>query len=68
MDERVVLARLEDRCNNTRVENQVLILRLNTKLNTLNCKSSVPMTIYLMSVRCVLHVLYVLCVVRRGTL
>jgi hypothetical protein len=50
MDERVVLARLVDRCNSTGCKNQVVILRLNTKLNTMSCKSLLPNAIYLISV------------------
>jgi hypothetical protein len=44
---RGVLARLEDRCNNTVVEKQVLILRLNTKLSTMTIRVHCPVSIYL---------------------
>ena len=44
---RGVLARLEDRCNNTVAENQSVVLAYCTKFNTMNRKGSLPMSIYL---------------------
>lgn len=45
-----MLVPLEDRCNDKNVENQVLILKLNTKLNTLDFRTPLLKIVYSMSV------------------